>query len=63
MAMLKRDNNGVVKTKRPQISRDKLVGWCDIPSDDMKCQLSQPKSKGIISRVGSDKGGQWEVIG
>ena len=40
-----------------------LAEKCNLTEDGIYWQLKQLKAKGIIRRVGPDKGGHWEVIG
>ena len=44
------------------VTRKELADLCGISSDGIKWQLKQMQEKGIIRRVGPDKGGHWEVI-
>lgn len=44
------------------ISRDDLAKKCGITSDGIKWQLKQMQEKGLLRRVGPDKGGHWEII-
>jgi len=48
--------------QNPFISRDEMAKLCGITPDGIKWQLKQMQAKGIIRRVGPDKGGHWEVI-
>lgn len=46
----------------PKISRKGLAEICGISSNGIKWQLKQLQAKGRIRRIGSDRGGHWEVI-
>ena len=35
---------------------------CGVTPDAIKFQLKKLKEKGLIRRIGSDRGGSWEVI-
>ena len=48
--------------QNPFISRKELSELCGITPDGIKWQLKQLKGKNVITRVGADKGGYWEVI-
>ena len=39
-----------------------LAEACGISPDGVKWHLKQLQTKGLIRRVGPDKGGHWEVI-
>lgn len=46
----------------PSVSRNRLAEICGITPDGIKWQLKKLQNKGIIRRVGPDKGGHWEII-
>ena len=46
----------------PEITRHELAEQCGISEDGIKWQLKQLKDKGIIRRIGADKGGHWEIV-
>ena len=46
----------------PEISQSELAEKCGISMDGIKWQIKQLKEKGIIHRIGADKGGHWEII-
>ena len=48
--------------KNPSISRDELAEKCGLTSDGIKYNIRKLREKGIIKRVGPDKGGHWEII-
>lgn len=48
--------------QNPSISRDEMAKLCGITPDGIKWQLKQMQTKGIIRRVGPDKGGHWETV-
>ena len=46
----------------PSITQQQLVEAIGLSRRGIEWQLNQLKAKGIIRRVGPDKGGHWEVI-
>jgi len=46
----------------PYISRQELAELCGLTSDGIKYNIRKLREKGIIKRIGPDKGGHWEVI-
>ncbi len=46
----------------PYISREELAEVCGLSSDGIKYNIRKLREKGIIKRIGPDKGGHWEVI-
>ena len=48
--------------KNPSISREELAEKCGITSDGIKYNIRKLREKGIIKRIGPDKGGHWEVM-
>ena len=48
--------------KNPSISRDELAEKCGLTSDGIKYNMRKLREKGIIKRIGPDKGGHWEII-
>ena len=46
----------------PSISRDELAEKCGLTSDGIKYNIRKMREKGLIKRIGGDKGGHWEVI-
>ena len=46
----------------PYITRNEMAIECGVTPDAIKLQLKKLKEKGLIRRVGSDRGGFWEVI-
>ena len=44
------------------ITRKELADLCGISSDGIKWQLKHMQEKGLIRRIGPDKGGHWEVV-
>ena len=46
----------------PKVTTAELAEIVDISSKGVEWQLKQLKEKGIIRRVGADKGGHWEII-
>ena len=47
--------------QNPAISRKDLAGILEINESAVRKHLDALKNKGIIQRVGPDKGGHWEV--
>ena len=43
----------------PYITRNEMAIECAVTPDAIKLQL---KDKGVIRRVGADRGGHWEII-
>ena len=46
----------------PFISREELAEVCGLTSDGIKYNIRKLREKGIIKRIGPDKGGHWEVV-
>ena len=46
----------------PTISIEELAELCGLTRDGINYNIRNLKNKGIIKRVGPDKGGHWEVI-
>ena len=46
----------------PTISRTKLAEQCGITPDGIKWQMKKLQERGVLKRVGPDKGGHWEII-
>ena len=49
--------------KNPKITNKELAEACGITEDGVYWNTKKLKKNNIIRRVGSDKGGRWEVIG
>jgi len=49
-------------SREPEITRQRLAEAIGITDSGVKYQLRQLQEKGLIRRVGPDKGGHWEVI-
>jgi ATP-dependent DNA helicase RecG len=48
---------------QPQASRKDIAAQMgDLTEDGVKYQLAKLKAKGWIRRIGSDRGGYWEVL-
>ena len=47
----------------PTISIEELAELCGLTRDGINYNIRNLKNKGIIKRIGPDKGGHWEVIG
>ncbi|OGJ20665.1 hypothetical protein A3K73_05830 [Candidatus Pacearchaeota archaeon RBG_13_36_9] len=48
--------------KNPRISRKQISTSLDIGEDTVKEYLERLKQKGILRRIGPDKGGYWEIL-
>ena len=46
----------------PYITRNEMAIECAVTPDAIKLQLKNLKEKGVIRRVGADRGGYWEII-
>ena len=46
----------------PTISIEELAELCELTRDGINYNIRNLKNKGIIKRIGPDKGGHWEVI-
>jgi len=46
----------------PMISIEELAEICGITRDGINYHIKNLKKKGIVKRIGGDKGGHWEVI-
>lgn len=51
----------IIKTN-PYVTRTELSDLTGISPDGIKWQLKQLKDKKVITRVGADKGGYWEIV-
>jgi ATP-dependent DNA helicase RecG len=47
--------------KNPNITSEELSSIVGITADNVRVNLSKLKSKGLIERVGADKGGSWKT--
>ena len=45
----------------PNVTTAELADILDISQKGVEWQLKQLKEKGILRRVGADKGGYWEI--
>ncbi|MEK6927964.1 MAG: winged helix-turn-helix transcriptional regulator [Nanoarchaeota archaeon] len=48
--------------QNPEISAESISKEIGISSRAVEMQLSKLKEKGLIKRIGPDKGGHWEVL-
>ena len=46
----------------PTISIEELAELCGLTRDGINYNIRNLKNKGIIKRIGPDKGGHWEVV-
>ena len=49
--------------QNPKITTSELSGLLDLTADGIKWNLKKLKEQNKIRRIGSKKGGHWEVIG
>jgi ATP-dependent DNA helicase RecG len=52
---------GLIQHK-PEITRQELAIELGITDSGIKYHLKKMQAKGLIRRVGPDKGGHWEVV-
>ena len=50
------------KCELQSITQQQLVKTTGLSRRGIEWQLNQLKAKGIIRRIGPDKGGRWEVV-
>ncbi|MBI4830714.1 MAG: winged helix-turn-helix transcriptional regulator [Candidatus Lindowbacteria bacterium] len=48
--------------KRPEITRQDLAIELGITESGIKYHLKKMQDKGVLRRVGPDKGGHWELV-
>ncbi|MBI5526900.1 MAG: winged helix-turn-helix transcriptional regulator [Deltaproteobacteria bacterium] len=48
--------------RQPDITRQQLAQAIGLTESGVKCQLKKMQEKGLIRRVGPDKGGHWQVL-
>ncbi len=46
----------------PGITRAELAEKCGLSASGIKWQLKRLKDKGLVRRIGADKGGYWEIV-
>ena len=46
----------------PMISIEELAEICGITRDGINYHIKNLKKKGIVKRIGGDKGGHWEIM-
>lgn len=46
----------------PYVIRNEMAIECAVTPDAIKLQLKNLKDKGVIRRVGADRGGYWDII-
>jgi ATP-dependent DNA helicase RecG len=49
--------------QNPQVTRQELAKETGISADGIKYHLRRLQQKGVIRRIGPDRGGRWEVVG
>ncbi len=49
--------------ENPSVSAQELANMLDILNRATEKHLLKLKVKGVLRRIGSDKGGHWEIIG
>ncbi|GBE40306.1 divergent AAA domain protein [bacterium BMS3Bbin09] len=50
-------------TKKADITQKELAAFIGITEDGVKYHITRLKRKGILKRIGPDKGGHWEIVG
>ena len=50
------------RANNPNVTRQELSDIVGITQDGIKKALDGLKRKGLIRRVGPDKGGHWEIV-
>ena len=48
--------------REPQITRRELAELIGISEDGIKYHLNNLKQKGLLKRIGPDKGGYWKIV-
>ena len=48
--------------ENPSLTNKELAEKCGITEDGVYYQTKKMKSKGILCRIGGDKGGHWEIL-
>lgn len=48
--------------ENPAVSAQELAKMLDLSSRAIEKHLSKLKAKGVLRRIGPDKGGHWEII-
>jgi ATP-dependent DNA helicase RecG len=48
--------------ENPSLTNKELAEKCGITEDGVYYQTKKMKSKGILRRIGGDKGGRWEIL-
>lgn len=48
--------------EKPSLTNKELAEKCGITEDGVYYQTKKMKSKGILRRIGGDKGGRWEIL-
>ncbi len=49
-------------TNKPDITKKELAAVIGITEDGVKYHITRLRKKGVIKRIGADKGGHWEII-
>ena len=45
----------------PQVTTDELAEACGITRKGVEWQINKLKQDGVLTRVGADRGGHWEI--
>ena len=48
--------------ENPSLTNKELAEQCGITEDGVYYQTKKMKSKGLLRRIGGDKGGHWEIV-
>ncbi|MDR1370614.1 MAG: winged helix-turn-helix transcriptional regulator [Dysgonamonadaceae bacterium] len=48
--------------ENPYITSEELSGLVGITADNIRVNISKLKNKGILERIGGNRGGYWKII-
>ena len=49
-------------TKKSDITQKELAAVIGITEDGVKYHITRLRKKGLLKRIGPDKGGHWEIV-
>ena len=49
-------------TNKPDITKKELAAVIGITEDGVKYHITRLRKKGVLKRIGPDKGGHWEIV-
>jgi len=49
-------------TNKPDITKKELAAVIGITEDGVKYHITRLRKKGVLKRIGADKGGHWEIV-